>query len=86
MRSVGVRAGVGHGQKARLVVLQVEVFIGELLAVDRLATSTVAGSEVTTLEHKVRDHTVEARAFVAEALLASAQSTEVGSGLGHNTV
>ena len=36
-----VRAGVGHGQQTRLVVLQLEVLIGELLAVDGLATGTL---------------------------------------------
>lgn len=42
--------------------------------------------EVTTLEHEVGDHTVESRAGVAEALLASAESTEVGGGLGDNVI
>ena len=32
--AVGVLAGVGHGQPARAVVLQLEVLVGELLAVD----------------------------------------------------
>lgn len=66
-------------------MLEVEVLVSELLAVDGLAASTVTGSEVTTLEHEVRDHTVEARALVAEALLASAESTEVGGSLGDDT-
>lgn len=43
---------------------------------------TASGTHVTTLEHEVGDDTVEARAGVAEALLASAESTEVGGGLG----
>jgi hypothetical protein len=46
----------------------------------------VATGEVTTLEHEVRDDTVELRARVAEALLASAESTEVLDGLGDNVV
>lgn len=36
-----VGAGVGHGQQTGAVVLQLEVLIGELLAVDGLATGTL---------------------------------------------
>ena len=43
LRAIGVGAGVGHGQQARLVVLQVEVLVGELLAVDGLSTSALSG-------------------------------------------
>lgn len=38
--------------------------------------------EVTTLEHELGDDTVEAGALVSEALLASAELTEVGGGAG----
>lgn len=41
----------------------------------------VATGEVTTLEHELRDDAVESGALVAEALLASAESTEVLDGL-----
>jgi hypothetical protein len=84
--AVGVGAGVGHGQQTGLVVLKGEVLIGELLAVDGLATSAVATGEVTTLEHELGDDTVERRALVTEALLASAESTEVLGGLGDDIV
>lgn len=40
---VRVGAGVGHGQQARLGVPQLEVLVGELLAVDGLATGTLRG-------------------------------------------
>lgn len=40
----------------------------------------------TTRRITHRDDTVEARAGVAEALLASAESTEVGGGLGDDVV
>lgn len=46
----------------------------------------VATGEVTALEHEVGDDSVEGRALVAEALLASAESTEVLSGLGDHVV
>jgi len=49
-------------------------------------SSYVATGEVTTLEHELRDDTVELGAGVAEALLASAESAEVLSGLGDNVV
>ena len=85
---------------------ELEVLVGELLAVDGLSTSAllknmsvprsaqlvcvvfsyVATGEVTTLEHELGDHTVELGAGVAEALLASAESAEVLSGLGDNVV
>ena len=41
----------------------------------------VTASEVTTLEHELGDDSVEGRALVAEALLASAEGTEVLSSL-----
>lgn len=53
-----------------------------LLAVDGLATGAVATGEVTTLEHELGDDTVELGAGVTEAVLASAESTEVLGGLG----
>ena len=86
LRAVRVRAGVGHRKQTRLGVLQLEVLVGKLGTVDRLATGAVAGGKVTTLKHKVRDHTVEVRAGVSEALLARAEGTEVGSRLGHHIV
>ena len=36
-----VGASVGHGQQTGLVVLQVEVLVGKLLAVDGLATGAL---------------------------------------------
>jgi hypothetical protein len=49
LRAVGVGAGVGHGEKTRLGVLQLEVLVLELLAVDGLATGTVTACEVSSL-------------------------------------
>lgn len=40
-------------------MLQLEVLIGELLAIDGLATSSVAPCEVAALDHEVLDDTVE---------------------------
>jgi hypothetical protein len=64
-------------EETLLAVLQLEVLIGELVAVDGLATSAVALGEITTLDHEVLDDTVEGRALVAKALLASSKSSEV---------
>merc|ERR1712083_510414 len=70
-------------------MLQGEVLIRELGAVDRLATGAIAGSEVAALAHEVLDHTVKCATLEVQrlphlprALLASAQGTEVLSGLG----
>jgi hypothetical protein len=46
----------------------------------------VAAGEVTALEHELGDDTVEFGALVAEALLASAEGTEVLSRLGDDIV
>merc|ERR1712027_300873 len=51
LASVGVLAGVGHGEPARAVVVQLEVLVGELLAVDRPTPSAVAPGEVSALDH-----------------------------------
>lgn len=58
-------------------MLQLEVLVGELVAVDGLATSAVALGEITTLDHEVLDDTVEGGALVTKALLASSKSSEV---------
>lgn len=55
-------------------MLDLEVLIRELLAVDGLATGAVAIGEVTTLDHELLDNAVEGRALVAVALLAGSQS------------
>lgn len=39
--SLRVRTCVGHGEESRLVVSELEVLIGKLLAVDRLAASAL---------------------------------------------
>ena len=50
------------------------------------AETYVATGEVTTLEHELWDDAVESRAGIAEALLASAESAEVLSGLWDNII
>lgn len=43
--SLRVRTGIGHGQKTRAFVSDLEVLVGKLLAVDRLATSSLYQSQ-----------------------------------------
>lgn len=89
LRSVGPGTSVGHGQNSRSGVLLDEVLIGELGAVDRLASGAVSGGEVTSLAHEPWDHSVEGGALVvqglaaaASALLSGAESPEVLGGAG----
>jgi hypothetical protein len=71
-------------QRTRSGVLELEVLIRELVSVDALSAGAVVGCEVASLAHEVWDDAVEGAALVAEALLASAQGTEVLSSLGDN--
>jgi hypothetical protein len=43
------RTSIGHGQQERLVMLQVKVFVLELLAVDRDSAGPVVGCKVSSL-------------------------------------
>jgi hypothetical protein len=47
LAAVGVFAGVGHAEKALAGVLELEVLIRELCAVDGLSASTVSSGEIT---------------------------------------
>jgi len=65
-------------------VLQAEILVLELVAVDGLATSAVVVGEVATLAHEVGDHTVEGGALVTETFLSGAKGTEILSRLGYD--
>jgi len=89
LRAVGVGTGIGHGQKTRSGVLNIEVFILEFSTIDGFTTSTVASSEITTLSHELGDDSVEnvvqevkGLATLAFTLFTSAESSEVFSSLG----
>lgn len=64
--AVRVGARVGHRQLVRLRVLQIEVLIVKLVAVDGLSTSAVTLGEVATLSHEAGDDSVELAALVAQ--------------------
>jgi len=74
---VGVGASVGHGKDPGPGVLQGEVLVGELVAVDRLATSSVVVGEVTSLTHESGDDPVEGGSLESESLLSRAERPEV---------
>ena len=91
LRTVGVGTSIGHGQQTRTSVLQLEVLIGELFAVNAFASSTISVGEITTLNHEAGNNTVENGVFVVErlarftnALFTSTQSTEVFDSLGNS--
>ena len=65
-------------------VLQLEVFIFKFWPVDGFATSSIVICEVATLAHEVGNDPVKGGSFEAKALLSSAKSTEVLSGLWDN--
>ena len=90
LAAVGAGAGVGHREDARARVLELEVLVVELLAVDGLAARAVAPGEVAALQHELRDDAVELGPLVvqglarlAHALLTRAERTEVLDRLGH---
>jgi hypothetical protein len=65
-------------------MLESEVLVFELLAVDALPACSVASSEISTLDHELLDHAVKDAALVAEGLaclayafLAGAEAAEI---------
>ena len=50
LRAIGVGTSVGHGQKARLGVLELEVLISKFGPIDRFSTSSVEVGEVSALQ------------------------------------
>ena len=86
LRAVGVFPSIGHRQPAGSLVLQSEVLVIELVPVDGLPTGSISSGEVSPLTHEVGDDTVETGSLVAEALLSSAQGTEVLSSLGDHVI
>ena len=84
LRAVGVGAGIGHAQHAGVGVLELKIFVSELLPVDRFATGAVVVGEVTTLAHEVGDHAMERRTLEAKPLFAGAERTKVFSRLRHH--
>eukprot|EP00964_Phaeocystis_antarctica_P001358 scaffold722_cov64-Phaeocystis_antarctica.AAC.1 len=83
LRAVGVRARVGHRERARSAVLDREVLVGEprvaalpagQCGVDALAATPVAAGEVAALDHEAGDHAVEGAARVRQLMAALAHA------------
>lgn len=83
LSAIGITSCVGHGYNARSGVLELEVFIVELAAIDRVAASAVSAFKVSALDHERADHTVEFGALVTKPFLARGKSTEVLSSPRH---
>jgi len=83
LRSIGILSCIGHTEKTNLGVLELEVLIWELLAIDGLSTSAIALCEITALDHESRDNTMEVGSFISIALLSSCQCAEVLNCLGN---
>lgn len=56
LRAVGVLSGVGHRQLTGARVLELEVLILELVAVDALAASAVTAREISSLSQPNPKH------------------------------
>lgn len=57
--AVGVTASVGHGEGTKPTVLEVEVLVLKLGAVDGLSARAVAAREVAALQHEPGDDAVD---------------------------
>jgi len=66
--TVSVRTSVRHGEHTRAGVLELEVLIGELSAVDRLSATAIAVGEIAALDHEAGDDAVEDATLVVERL------------------
>ncbi len=53
------RPGISHGQKKWLFMMDLEVLVFKLLAIDGFASSSITGSEISALDHELLDHSVE---------------------------
>ena len=84
--AVGVGSSIGHGECSRSTVLDLEVLVFKLGAVDGLTSGAVSVGEVTALEHELRYNSVEDGALEPEAPLAGAEGSEVFGSLGHDGI
>merc|ERR1719154_475153 len=78
LRAVSIRTRVRHGHQAGNCVLELEVLVGELCAVDAATSGAVAPGEVSPLHHEVFDDPVELGTHQRSGGVAShAQRSEV---------
>merc|ERR1719412_2410230 len=86
--SVGVGAGVGHGEQPGGAVLHQEVLIIELGTIDALSPRTIKILKISTLDHELGNDAMEDGAPVGEPLLvlAAGDAVEVPGSQRHNLV
>ena len=53
LRTVGVWSGIGHWEDTWSGVLELEVFVSELVSVNWFTTSTIVVGEISTLNEKL---------------------------------
>lgn len=68
LTAIGVLAGVGHAQHARLTVVQHKVLILKALSVDGEGAPAIAAGDVAALDHEGGNHPVEGAVLVGLAL------------------
>lgn len=84
LRSVGVFSGIGHRESSRSGVTELEVLIGEFVAVDTFPACSISLGEITTLDHETLDYPVESGSFVTKTVLTSCESPEVLDSFRHS--
>jgi hypothetical protein len=86
LRTIGVGASIRHREQSRLGVLQLEVLVFKLVAIDGFTARAVPFGKVAALEHEPGNDTVERGALVAKAVHACGELTEVLGRLWHDVV
>ena len=84
LRAICVWSRVCHAKQTALIMLQLEVFVGEVPTVDRHASCAITLRDVASLRHEVLDDSMQHIALVGELLsiVACTQGPEVLSSLG----
>jgi len=83
LRTVGIRPRVCHTKDSWPSMLELEVFVLELCAVDTFAPSSIVVREVSALAHEIWNDSVETTVFETKSLLVSAKLPEILGRLGH---
>lgn len=74
LRAIGAWTSISHGQDAGTSVLQVEILISKLCAIDTLSTSAIEIGEVTTLTHELWNHAMENSILVMQSFSAASNT------------
>jgi len=87
LAGVGVLAGIGHAQHARLIMSMQKVLIRKSCSVDALLSRAISLDEIPTLDHEILHNPMECTSLVSRGLLVHkelprAQLTKVLTRLG----